>query len=180
LRRINSRRKRSSSISTPPMILCTAVRKAASSTLLRLLVLSAALCVSRRLAAGSQAAHREHRRLGRCGGGNRPHCRAGSQALAWRAYPAESRFGLCPRGFDGVGARQTVSTTSSAWRRTSGWRGRLRRTHQNPLRLHLWSARGANEEWRYGEKRAVPEPFLENSGGITARMRRRRLFWVEK
>jgi len=45
------------------------------------------------------------------------------------------------------GASSTATTIATAMR-TSGWRGRLRRAHQNPLRLTS-SRRRANGEWRY-------------------------------
>ncbi len=70
--------------------------------LLRQLLLSAALCVLRPASAGEQIApgqHRRQRRQHRGGGADR---RPDPSALAQGAHSAACRFGLCPRGADGV------------------------------------------------------------------------------
>ena len=61
---------------------------------------------------------RQHRRGRRRGRRGRPDRRPHPGPLAEGADRAARRFGLLPRGADGVGARPRVSLTCSAWRPT--------------------------------------------------------------
>jgi hypothetical protein len=67
-----------------------------------LLLLSAAVPLLRPASVGVQAAARRHRRGRRGGRGNRAHRDADPRPLAAGAHCAAGRFGVCPRGSDGV------------------------------------------------------------------------------
>ena len=86
--------------------------------LLRQLLLPAALHLLRPVPARRQAAPRQHRRGRRRGRRGRPDRRPHPGPLAEGADRAARRFGLLPRGTDGVVARPRVSLTCSAWRPT--------------------------------------------------------------
>ena len=80
----------------------TAIRKAASSTAITTATVIYPLRVLRPPPVGGQASQGQHRRERRGGGGNRPHRGAAARQLAQCAHLAARRFGLRPRGLDGL------------------------------------------------------------------------------
>jgi hypothetical protein len=96
------RRYRPPWTSTPPTTRCTGIRKSVSSTAITTTTAICRLCILRPASVGGQIApgqHRYERRQHRRDGADR---RPDPPALARGAHSAARRFGLCPRGADGV------------------------------------------------------------------------------